>query len=396
MARGGSAAPGAGGQQRSLAVLRNCQRVWAVGAVHAQTALLSELHTQIAERWEYFDRIVYLGNLIGYGEDCLGTIDEVLDFRRRILAVPHAIPEDVVFLRGQQEEMWQKLLQLQFAADPGGVLEWLLSHGVGTTLEAYGGSEQEGRAEARHGALSLTRWTQSLRAAMNAQPGHARLFASLRRAAYSDDEGLLLVSAGLDPTRDLDQQGDSFWWGHPAFGAQVRHFSPLPLRGARFCGRSSGNRGRGPLGHARWRCRLRRSPGRRLPGPAGQGPGTAERQAAKRRLAASFSQASIRPRARKLKCSMQCRTCRDRMNIHKTVRLRPHCRAEWVCAVLIQPPNVSAIEMALDIGDQADVDVSDASIFHAAINCDAHASYNVSGFQAICVQHFVILVPPSW
>jgi len=74
------------------------------------------------------------------------------------------------------------------------------------------------RCEARHGALSLTRWTQNLRAAMNAEPGHARLFASLRRAACTDDEGLLLVSAGLDPTRGLDQQGDSFWWGHPAFG----------------------------------------------------------------------------------------------------------------------------------------------------------------------------------
>ncbi len=227
MARGGTAAPGAAGQKRSLAVLRNCERVWAVGAVHAQTALLSELHERIADRWEHFDRIVYLGNLIGYGEDCLGAIDEALEFRRRILAVPHAIPEDVVFLRGQQEEMWQKLLQLQFAADPAGVLEWLLAHGVGTTLEAYGGSAQEGRAEARHGALSLTRWTQGLRAAMNAQPGHARFFASLRRGAYSDDEGLLFVSAGVDPTRDLDQQGDSFWWGHPAFGAQVRHFSPF-------------------------------------------------------------------------------------------------------------------------------------------------------------------------
>ncbi|GAB5469901.1 MAG: hypothetical protein Kilf2KO_29310 [Rhodospirillales bacterium] len=197
--------------------------------MHGQAGLLARLHAEIADRWQYFDRLVYLGNLVGHGDDSLGVLDEVLAFRRRILAVPHALVEDVVVLRGRQEEMWQKLLQLQFAADPAGVLEWLLSHGVGATLEAYGGSVQEGRAEARHGAVSLTRWTQALRAVMQRHPGHSELFASLRRAAYSDDRGLLLVSCGLDPTRRLEHQTDSFWWGHPAFGAEVKHFDPFGL-----------------------------------------------------------------------------------------------------------------------------------------------------------------------
>ncbi len=222
-----AAAPGQGAPQQTIASLRNAERVWAVGAVHGQAQLLKKLHSEIAERWQYFDRIVYLGNIVGYGDDCAGAVGEALAFRRRILAVPHAIPEDIVFLRGRQEEMWQKLLQLQFAADPAGVLEWLLSHGVAATLEGYGGSEREGRAEARHGALSLTRWTQGLRANMNSHEGHGHYFASLRRAAYSDDEGLLLVSGGLDPTRTLAQQGDSFWWGHPAFGEEVKQFSPF-------------------------------------------------------------------------------------------------------------------------------------------------------------------------
>lgn len=212
---------------QQFAVLTGCRRVWAVAAVHGQAAMLARLHEEIAQRWALLDRIVYTGNLLGYGDDCLGVVDEVLAFRRRALAVPHAIPEDVVFLRGQQEEMWQKLLQLQFARDPAGVLDWLLAHGVGATLAAYGGNAQEGQAEARHGAVSLTRWTQSLRARMNALPGHAPLFASLRRAAYSDDQGLLLVSAGLDPSRRLDQQGDTFWWGHPVFGGAVKHFNPF-------------------------------------------------------------------------------------------------------------------------------------------------------------------------
>jgi len=216
-------------EAKQFGELRGGKRVWAVGSVHGQAAMLAHLHDQIARRWALFDRIVYLGNLVGFGDDCLGTLDEVLAFRRRILAVPYAIPDDVVLLRGRQEEMWQKLLQLQFAREPTSVLDWLLEHGVAATLAAYGGSAQEGRAEARHGAVSLTRWTQGLRAAMNAQPGHAQLFASLRRAAYTDDQGLLLVSAGLDPARRLEQQGDNFWWGHPTFGEAVKHYSPFRM-----------------------------------------------------------------------------------------------------------------------------------------------------------------------
>ena len=38
------------------------------------------------------------------------------------------------YLRGSQEEMWHKVLQLQFAADPRGVLAWMLEQGLGTTL----------------------------------------------------------------------------------------------------------------------------------------------------------------------------------------------------------------------------------------------------------------------
>jgi serine/threonine protein phosphatase 1 len=37
---------------------------------------------------------------------------------------------------------------------------------------------------------------------------------ALRRAAYTDDSGLLFVHAGLDPARPLADQGDALWWGH--------------------------------------------------------------------------------------------------------------------------------------------------------------------------------------
>lgn len=208
----------AGRMERRFALLKGARRIWAVAAIHAEADLLTHLHAEIGARWQPLDRIVYLGNLIGRGPAVRETFEELLHFRRQVLAVPHAIPEDVVYLRGSQEEIWQKLLQLQFARDPRGVMAWMLDHGVAPILEAYGSRAQEALAAARQGPLVLTRWTSALRRAMHEQPGHFQVLSELRRAALTDDQSFLFVHAGLDPSRPLEAQADSFWWGHPDFG----------------------------------------------------------------------------------------------------------------------------------------------------------------------------------
>jgi serine/threonine protein phosphatase 1 len=121
---------------------------------------------------------------------------------------------DVTFLRGAQEEMLQKLLQLQFAANPGAVLRWMVAAGIEPTLRAYAGDLRAGLAAARDGPRTLTRWTSGLRAAINSAPGHAMLLSGLRHAAFTDEGGLLFVHASVDPARPLAVQRDAFWWGH--------------------------------------------------------------------------------------------------------------------------------------------------------------------------------------
>ena len=76
------------------------------------------------------------------------------------------IVEDIVFLRGSQEERWQKGMQLQFAPNPREVLPWVINQGVGATIQAYGGNLDEGLRAVRDGAMSITRWTNALRAAL--------------------------------------------------------------------------------------------------------------------------------------------------------------------------------------------------------------------------------------
>ncbi len=196
-----------------FASLRAARRVWAVAAVHGEAERLARLHDQLIERFRPGDRLVYLGNYLGHGTGIPATLDHLLWFRRTLLAKPGMMACDIVFLRGAQEEMWDKLLQLHLALNPGEVLEWMLGRGVGATLDAYGGSAPDGIVRARGGATDLARWTGELRAAMQARPGHFTLMSALRRAALTADGSLLFVHAGLDATRPLAAQGDDLWWG---------------------------------------------------------------------------------------------------------------------------------------------------------------------------------------
>jgi serine/threonine protein phosphatase 1 len=203
---------GSSGAPTKFARLHGPRRIWAVASIHGEADRLRRLHDRIAERVGDGDRIVYLGNYLGRGGAIVATIDELLDFRRRLMAQPRAFACDVAYLRGAQEEMWQKLLQLQFAPNPSEVLAWMVREGVDATVAAYGGELRHGYAAARDGPRTITRWTSALRNAMNAMPGHTQLFAGLRHAALTDDGRLLFVHAGIEPSRPLAAQGDAFWW----------------------------------------------------------------------------------------------------------------------------------------------------------------------------------------
>ncbi len=204
----------------TIARLRAGRRIWAIASVHGVASRLADLAARIVPRLEQYDAIVFMGNLVGGppgGEpaDVAATVDTALKLRRTVLGKPGARSCDVVFLRGAQEEMWSKLDQLHFAVNPRDVLRWMLHHGVGATIEAYAGHDAiaEGLRAASGGPMTTARWTGSLRHAVRAHAGHEPLYTAVKRAALSDDGRLLLVNHGVDPTRPLERQGDSFWWG---------------------------------------------------------------------------------------------------------------------------------------------------------------------------------------
>jgi hypothetical protein len=191
---------------------------WAIGSIHGEAERLVALHDALARRIEPEDNLVYLGNMLGRGLHVAATVHELLLFRRAVLArqlADHC--GAIVYLRGSQEEMWHKLLQLQFAPNPAEVFDWMVDRGIGATIEAYGSNIAEGRSASRRGAFVLSQWTNRLRAAVRAVDGHDRLISALKRAACTADHAVLFVSAGLDPGRPLAQQTDALWWGSRSF-----------------------------------------------------------------------------------------------------------------------------------------------------------------------------------
>jgi len=208
-------------------------RVWAISAVHGQTPRLNAIHSAIWPHFKAGDRIVYLGNYLGHPDrdDNPDTIDTIIMFKNALMTQHEISGGDITILRGIHEEMLQKTLQLQFAKQPYDVLTWLLQQGLEGILNHYGATASEGLSACRGGIITLTRWTNDLRAKIRQRTGHEVFYNGLKRAAFTHnadtDEGVLFVHAGLDTDRPLYTQKDNFWWGGKSFDAMNTPYSPF-------------------------------------------------------------------------------------------------------------------------------------------------------------------------
>ncbi len=195
-------------------------KIWAISAIHSDAEKLTSLHNHILNKIKPGDRIVYMGNYTGYGTDATQVVDELLTFRRLVLSLPGMMPKDFVYLRGAQDEMWQKLLQLQFAPDAQNVFLWMLGNGLSNTLYSYGLSPHEGIDACKRGVMGITKWTCEVRKAIRKHAGHEIFNMQLTRAAHTAKDAnypMLFVHSGLDNTKTLEAQDDCLWWASAEF-----------------------------------------------------------------------------------------------------------------------------------------------------------------------------------
>ena len=197
--------------------INNPKRIWAVGSVHSNLNSFSTIKKHIMNNYKKNDKLIFLGNIIGLGDNAKETLSSVIDLRFKLMAKLRLDPNEIIFLRGAQEEMFNKLLQLQIAPNPQEILSWMFSHGVDKTLISYGFEKGEVEKISSQGTLSITKWTSALNKAISKIPGHKEYFANLKHAAYSKTKKILFVNRGVDVTRPLSAQNDCFWWGYQNF-----------------------------------------------------------------------------------------------------------------------------------------------------------------------------------
>ena len=204
--------------------LKKSNKIWAIGSIHSNLKSFRSIKQFLLDNFEENDKLVFLGNVIGLGNNSKETLSSVIDLRFNLMSKFKLKPSSIVFLRGAQEEMFSKLLQLQLAPNPNEIIEWMFDHGVNETIKSYGFSEHEVKNIASSGTITISKWTTTLNKAIHNNPGHTQYFLNLKHAAYSHTKKILFVNRGVDITRPLSAQNDCFWWGFQNFSSINRPY----------------------------------------------------------------------------------------------------------------------------------------------------------------------------
>ncbi len=211
--------------QSRFVELKYSKKIWAVGSIHSHFDSFNSIKKYILKHFIYGDKLVFLGNIVGFGKHSTETLSSVINLRNHLLSNFILKTQDIVFLRGAQEEMFLKLLQLQTAPNPQDIVQWMFEHGVDKTANSYGFSTEEIIDVSNQGTLSISRWTTKLNKIIDKFPGHKEYFSNLYHAAFSDTKKILFVNRGVDISRPLSAQSDCFWWGYQNFSKLNKPYS---------------------------------------------------------------------------------------------------------------------------------------------------------------------------
>ena len=203
--------------QSRFVELKYSKKIWAIGSIHSHFDSFNSIKEHILKHFVNGDKLVFLGNIIGFGKYSAETLSNVINLRNYLLSKFLLKTQDIVFLRGAQEEMFLKLLQLQTAPNPQDIVQWMFEHGVDKTANSYGFDTEEIIEVSTQGTLAISRWTAKLNKIITNFPGHKEYFSNLHHAAFSDTKKILFVNRGVDVSRPLSAQSDCFWWGYQNF-----------------------------------------------------------------------------------------------------------------------------------------------------------------------------------
>ena len=204
-------------KQTNFSEIKNCNKIWAIGSIHSRFESFNSIKKYLLDNFKKEDYLIFLGNIIGLGSKSKETLSSAIDLRNKLMGKFQLNPNRIIFLRGAQEEMFSKLLQLQIAPNPVEIVEWIFSHGVDQTVISYNFEPDQFRNIATQGTIQINKLTSKLNHQISITPGHKEFFSNLKHAAYSETKEVLFVNRGVDLSRPLSAQNDCFWWGYQNF-----------------------------------------------------------------------------------------------------------------------------------------------------------------------------------
>ena len=206
-------------KETHFAQILSSGNIWAIGSIHSRAESFESMKDYILKNFKKEDTLVFLGNIIGLGIHSKNTLTSVIDLRNRLMAKYLINPDKIIFLRGAQEEMFLKLLQLQTAPNPHDIVKWMFEHGVDSTVRSYGFNPEELIKISNQGTLAISKFTSKINTSILEQPGHKNYFIQLKHAAFSESKKILFLNRGVDVSRPLSAQNDCFWWGYQNFAS---------------------------------------------------------------------------------------------------------------------------------------------------------------------------------
>ncbi|GHU00196.1 hypothetical protein FACS1894186_0180 [Alphaproteobacteria bacterium] len=194
-----------------IAYMKPKRRIWVVSYLYGQAQRLVSIHHAIAQEYQAGDQIVYLGNYLGRNPTGAEALDELLYFRRALMATAGTQADDVVYLKGRQEEHWRRLLQLHLERDPRRAYAEMVGDGLAEAIASYGKDPEIVPAILADGSAAFAKWVAELLDTQKKREGHYQLLTEHLLYAALLPGATAIVSAGVDPALPLEDQRDEFW-----------------------------------------------------------------------------------------------------------------------------------------------------------------------------------------
>ena len=72
--------------QSQFAELKYSKKIWAVGSIHSHFDSFNSIKEHILKHFAYGDKLVFLGNIIGFGEYSTKTLSSAINLRNYLLS----------------------------------------------------------------------------------------------------------------------------------------------------------------------------------------------------------------------------------------------------------------------------------------------------------------------